>query len=124
MTDLERLAERVEAAERPILEWAGLRVGSRNEHCRICLGDARNLAQDRYFAKPEWGTPLAASCFVDQDSGALRLFVADYEMGRRLTARHSRTGSLKIAFGRTPAEERDALTAAALRARSAMEGDE
>lgn len=108
--------------ERPILEWGGLRVGRNSEHCYIRLGDARALAEKRYLAKPEWGAPLAASCFVDVESGAMRLFVADYANGKRLSARHSR-GTFTITYGKTPPDELAELLAIATEARRAGTGN-
>lgn len=102
---------------RNILDFYGLRTRDTWERCFISLGDAEQVARHKYNAYAEWGMPLAASCWVDEDKGNLKLFVADYADGRRLIARHGR--NITITYTHTPPLEHQELVAIATEARRA-----
>jgi hypothetical protein len=64
--------------------------------------DAAEQLGRKYFALPEWGRPIAASTWCDED-GRLRASAIEYANGRRLETRHQRSGKFEAKFTRIPA---------------------
>jgi len=64
------------------------------------LDSAQALGR-KYHAPPEWGRPVAASAWCDED-GRLRASAIEYANGRRLETRHDARGNWRAAFTRTP----------------------
>lgn len=71
-------------------------------YCIVHLDDARDVAR-RYCAPAEWGKPIAASAWAnDDDDGRIRMFCADFANGRRQIVRIAKSGRWKMTTQRTP----------------------